>query len=218
MNEFERLMVRRQFFGRSACGIGTAALATLLGRTTAGGIDSRHSSPMPHFAPKAKRVIYLFQAGGPAQMETYDYKPRLKEMHGQDLPASVRGDQRLTGFSAMEKQLSIVASPYRFFQRGESGAWVSELLPHLAGVIDELCFIKSMQTEAVNHDPGLTMMVTGSQQPGRPSIGGWMSYGLGSENENLPAFVVLLQPNKIPDAATPVASTHWGSGFLPSRH
>jgi len=218
LSQYESLLRRRQFFGRSAWGIGTCALTSLL-NGSAHAKTGRHTDvAAPHFAPKAKRVIYIFQAGGPPQMETYDYKPQLQEMHGQALPDSVLGEQRLTGFSAMEKQLNIVAPPYRFAQHGVSGAWVCDLLPHMAGVVDELCFVKSLHTEAVNHDPGTTYMMTGVQHPGNPSIGAWLSYGLGSMNDNLPAFVVLLQRSHIPDAVTPISVRHYGSGFLPSRY
>ncbi len=216
---YSQLMTRRQLFAATAQGVGLAALSSLVGHSAFGGTkDAGSEEGASHFAPAAKRVIYIFQAGGPAQMETYDYKPGLTALHGQALPESVRGGQRLTGFSAMEKSLSIVAPSYNFAQHGQSGAWVSDVLPHMAEVVDELCFIKSLHTEAINHDPGMTFMTTGSQQPGRPSLGGWLSYGLGSENQDLPAFVVLLQPNKIPDAATPVSADHFGSGFLPSAH
>jgi hypothetical protein len=217
VRQWSQWLTRRHFFGRSAWGIGTCALATLLGRPARAATESV-SGGLPHFAARARRVIYIFRAGGPAQMETYDYKPRLAELHGQPVPPSVIGDQRLTQFSASEKQLSVVAPPYRFAQYGESGAWVSELFPHMAGMVDDVCFIKSMHTESVNHDPALTYLMTGLQHPGRPSVGAWTSYGLGTDNQNLPAFAVLLQSSKIPDAGTPVSAVHWGSGFLPSQH
>lgn len=151
-------------------------------------------------------------------MELYDYKPRLAELHGSELPASVRGDQRLTKFTEGQAKFTVVAAPHKFLQFGQSGTWLSEQLPHLGSVADQLCFIRSMHTEAVNHDPAVTFMLTGAQQPGRPSIGAWLSYGLGTENENLPAFVVLLTPGAIQDASTPLSARHWGSGFLPARH
>ena len=174
LEHLKQVMTRRQFFSRSAWGIGTMALGTLLnGSAQASQGPSRLL--LPHLPSRAKRVIYIFRAGGPPQMETFDYKPELVRWHGKPLPASVRGDQRLTLFSALEKELSIVASPYGFSRHGKSGAWVSDLMPHTAGVVDDICFIKSMHTEAINHDPGLTYMMTGSQQPGRPSLGGWVS-------------------------------------------
>lgn len=170
---------RRQFFGRGAVGIGAAALASLVaprGRIVAA-TPSGGSLGALHFAPRAQRVLYIFQAGGPAQMELFDYKPRLRELHGEDLPASVRGTQRLTGFTAGQGTYPIVASPFEFSRQGHSGAWVSELLPHLAGVVDDLAIVKSVHTEAINHDPAVTYLLTGSQQAGRPSVGAWLSYG-----------------------------------------
>ena len=217
ISQRSQLLTRRQLFGRAAWGIGTCALSSLLGQSASASSVSPENDSF-HFASKAKRVIYIFRAGGPAQMETYDYKPRLAGLHGQPLPDSVLGDQRLTTFSNAEKQLSIVAPNYQFAQHGDSGAWVSDLLPHMAGVVDDLCFIKSMHTESVNHDPALTYLMTGLQHPGRPSVGAWTSYGLGTENDDLPAFIVLLQSSQIPDAGTPISSAHWGSGFLPSQH
>jgi hypothetical protein len=212
-DQLSHTLTRRHFFGRSAVGLGGAALATLLkSDAAAGSLDNLH------FAPKAKRVIYICQAGGPSQTELYDYKPGLARRHGQELPPSVRKQQRLTGFTSGQGEYPIVASRFKFARRGECGAWMSELLPRLSTVADDLCFVRSMHTEAVNHDPAVTFMLTGMQQPGRPSIGSWLSYGIGSENENLPAFVVLLTPGLIQDASTPLSARHWGSGFLPSRH
>ncbi|MGE0378042.1 MAG: DUF1501 domain-containing protein [Planctomycetaceae bacterium] len=218
--QFIETLTRRHFFGRSAAGIGTAALASVLNPQSAAHAASQGPTTLDvvHRPAKTKNVIYIFQAGGPAQMELWDYKPHLREHHGKDLPKSVMGNQRLTGFTKGQASFPVVASSAEFAQRGECGAWVSELLPHLGQVVDELCVIRSMHTEAVNHDPALTLMVTGHQQPGRPSIGSWLSYGLGSENADLPAFVVLLTPGLIPDAATPLSARHWGSGFLPSQH
>ena len=218
---FAQQMTRRHFFGRHATGLGAAALAVLM--RSEGLAGGRAPNPDPaidrlHFAPKAKRVIYIMQAGGPAQMELYDHKPGLKDLHGTELPASVRKGQRLTGFTSAQAKFPIVAPPLKFRQHGECGAWMSELLPHLGGVVDDLCFVKSMHTEAINHDPAVTFMLTGAQQPGRPSIGAWLSYGIGSENQELPAFVVLLTPGLIQDASTPLSARHWGAGFLASRH
>src|SRR5438046_2137188 len=188
-------LTRRHFFGRSASGIGMAALADLLGQ----GLRAENSPSkkahgglpgLPHFAPKAKRVIYLFQSGGPSQMELFDFKPRLTEFQGQDLPESVRMGQRLTGMSATQSSFPVVPSKFGFTQHGNSGAWVSELLPHTAKIVDQLTFVKSLHTEAINHDPAVTFIQTGSQIAGRPSIGSWLSYGIGCETEDLPAFVV----------------------------
>lgn len=164
---------------------------------------------------KAKRIIYLFQAGGPAQQDLFDYKPMLNEMHGQPLPDSVRRGQRLTAMSVNQSVIPLAGSPFKFAQHGESGAWMSEILPHLAGVADELCFVKSMFTEAINHDPAITFFQTGSELAGRPSLGSWISYGLGSLNEDLPAFVVLASSNK---GDQPLYARLWGSGFLDSRY
>ncbi len=201
-------LTRRQFFGRSATGIGAAALASLLGRAEAA----------PHFAPKAKRVIYLFQHGGPSQLDLFDHKPGLRAMHGKELPDSVRGTQRLTGMTSGQKTLPITSSIFAFKQHGKCGAWVSELMPHTAGVVDDVCFIRSMHTEAINHDPAVTFLQTGHQQPGRPSLGSWTSYGLGSANENLPAFVVLISRGSAARPADPLYARLWGTGFLPSSH
>ena len=218
--QLRQLQTRRQFCAASGgVSIGAAALASLLNSDKCGAAmaDTTPLNGM-HFPARAKNVIYIFQAGGPAQMELYDYKPMLRDRHGEELPKSVMGDQRLTGFTKGQASFPVAAPISRFRQRGDSGAWMSELLPELGQVADELCFIRSLHTEAVNHDPALTYMVTGAQQAGRPSIGSWLSYGLGSENSNLPAFVVLLTAGLIPDASTPLSARHWGSGFLPSRH
>ena len=220
--EVIRDITRRHFFGQAGLGLGTAALASLadaeMQRSIAAQSGPQSALNQPHLPGRAKRVIYIFQAGGPAQMELFDYKPELAKLHGQELPPSVRDTQRLTGFTAKQGQFPIVASPFKFARHGECGAWVSELLPHLSTVVDELCFIKSMHTEAINHDPAVTFLLTGSQQPGWPSIGSWLSYGIGSESRDLPAFVVLLTPGLIQDASTPLSARHWGNGFLPASH
>jgi hypothetical protein len=216
-------LTRRDFFGRFAFGMGGIALAGLFQQPGwAVGREGKTVSPyqglpdFPNFAPKAKRVIYLFMSGGPSQMDLFDYKPRLNELNGQELPASVRMGQRLTGMSANQSSLPLAGSAFRFQRHGRSGAWVSELLPHTAKIVDELCFIKSMHTEAINHDPAITFFQTGAQLAGRPSIGAWLSYGLGSANENLPAFVVLISKNANRDQ--PLYSRLWGSGFLSPLH
>jgi len=188
--------------------------ARLLASMAAGG-DNGILSGQLHFPPKAKRVIYLFMAGGPSQLETFDYKPLLNARNGEQLPDSVRQGQRLTGMSANQALLPMAGSIFNFAQHGRNGTWVSELLPHTAKVVDELCIVRSMFTEAINHDPAITFLQTGSQISGRPSFGAWVHYGLGSDNENLPSFVVLITPGKVDQ---PLYARLWGSGFLPSRH
>ncbi|HEY8550368.1 MAG TPA: DUF1501 domain-containing protein [Vicinamibacterales bacterium] len=221
---------RRHFLSATSLGLGAAALASLLDpaglltETTAaageaGGTAAAPGGPLlkaPHVPPRVKRVIYLFQSGGPSQLELFDYKPLLRNMNGEELPASVRMGQRLTGMTAFQKSFPLAGSQFEFARHGSNGAWVSELLPHTARIVDELCIVKSMHTEAINHDPAITFFQTGSQQAGRPSIGAWLSYGLGSENENLPAFIVLL--SRARDGDQPLYSWLWGSGFLPSQH
>lgn len=210
---------RRHFFQQSALGLGTAALAGLfkpeLLRAKEGEVIPNGVMPGYHHAPKAKRIVYLFMSGGPSQMDLYDYKPQLRIDNGKELPAEIRMGQRLTGMSGNQASLPIAGSAFEFKQHGKGGAWVSELLPHIAGVSDDLCFIKSMHTEAINHDPAITFMQTGSQIAGRPSLGSWLDYGLGSINENLPSFCVLVTKNK---GGQPLYSRLWGSGFLPSNH
>lgn len=200
---------RRVFFQRSAAGIGTAALASLLNEVSAGPTTDTH------FAPKAKRIIYLFQSGGPAQQDLFDHKPTLNQMNGKELPPSVRGEQRLTGMSVNQSSLPLAGSHFKFAQHGESGAWLSDLLPYHREIADDVCFIKSMHTEAINHDPAITMFQTGSQIAGRPSLGSWLSYGLGSENSDLPAFIVLASAGQ---GGQPLYARLWGSGFLDSRY
>ena len=210
---------RRQFFGKTATGIGTAALASLLtGQAPAATSTDRIGGlpDIPHFAPRAKRVIYLLQSGAPSQVDLLAHKPSLEKLHLQNLPDSIRDGQRLTGMTAGQKNFPIVKSPYKFTQHGESGRYLSELLPHLSGVVDELCFVHSMHTEAINHDPAITFFQSGHQQPGRPSLGSWLSYGLGSEPENLPSFVVMLSQNTF-SQAQPLYDRLWSGGFLPSK-
>ena len=214
-------MTRREFFGRFALGLGGVALSGLFARDGFAAAR-RMANPyeglpgFPNFTPRARRVIYLFMSGGPSQMDLFDYKPELNRRNGQELPESVRKGQRLTGMSSNQSSLPLAGSAFKFAQHGRSGAWVSELLPHTARVVDDLCFIKSLHTEAINHDPAITFLQTGSQQAGRPSMGAWLSYGLGSANENLPAFVVLVSRNATSDQ--PLYSRLWGNGFLPSLH
>jgi hypothetical protein len=214
-NCFTPNYTRRDFLTRTTLGLGAAALASLL--RPASILSQQGEAPdLPHFVPRVKRVIYLFQSGGPSQFELFDYKPLLRERNGEELPESVRGGQRLTGMTAHQASLPLAGSQFEFAQHGKSGAWVSELLPHTAKVVDDLCIVRSMHTEAINHDPAVTFFQTGSERPGLPSIGSWLSYGLGSENENLPAFVVLLSRGREGDQ--PLYARLWGSGFLPSQH
>ncbi|MFD1614132.1 DUF1501 domain-containing protein [Gelatiniphilus marinus] len=212
---------RRHFLKKVGLGIGGLAAASLLDPFSALA-SSNSANPtglnLPHFAPKAKRVIYLFQSGGPSQLELFDYKPLLNKMRGQDLPDSVRQGQRLTGMTSGQDSFPLVGSNFKFNQYGESRAWVSSLMPYTAKVVDELCFIKSMHTEAINHDPAITFFQTGSQQAGRPSMGSWLSYGLGSLNENLPTFTVLLSRGTGRPFSQPLYSRLWGNGFLSSLH
>ncbi len=206
---------RRSFLAKTAIGIGSLALGSLLDACERGETEAVNAL-LPHFAPKAKRVIYLFQSGAPSQLELFDWKPKLREMHGQELPASVRQGQRLTGMTANQTNFPLIGSKIDFKQYGSNGTWVSDLMPHTAKIVDELCIINSMHTEAINHDPAVTFFQTGNQQPGRPAIGSWMSYGLGSENSNLPSFLVLLSRGQ--GNIQPLASRVWGSAFLPSIH
>jgi hypothetical protein len=222
--EFALLQTRRQFFGRAAAGIGTAALASLLNERLFAADAERsmlatHGAlPALHLAPKAKHVIYLFMSGGPSHIDLLDYKPALREHHGEELPASVRMGQRITGMTSGQKSFPCVAPMFKFAQHGKSGTWVSELLPHTANVVDEIAVVKSLNTEAINHDPATTYIQTGAQQPGRPSLGAWLSYGLGSEGQDLPAFVVMISQGSGNKTDQPIFSRLWGSGFLPSKH
>lgn len=213
--ELRLAVTRRHFFGRTALGIGGAALATLLN-------DNLYASSglpgIPHFPPKAKRVILLHQSGGPSQIDLFDYKPALRKMQGSELPASIRMGQRITGMTSGQSTLSVASSMFDFQQHGEAGAWASSLIPHTAKIVDDIALIKTMHTEAINHDPAITFFQSGSQQPGRPSMGAWVSYGLGSENDNLPAFVVLVSQAHALNTDQPLFSRLWGSGFLPSNH
>ncbi len=192
--------------------LGTAAIASLLQR------DGLASVGSTHFAPKAKRVVYLFQSGGPSHLELLDEKPELRRLHGTELPESIRQGQRLTGMTSGQASFPVVASKFRFHSAGKSGTRISELLPHTASVVDDICIVKSMYTEAINHDPAITFIQTGSQQPGRPSLGAWASYGLGSEAEDLPAFLVLISHGSGKDSNQGLLERLWGSGFLPSSH
>ncbi|MFN0108441.1 MAG: DUF1501 domain-containing protein [Blastocatellia bacterium] len=216
LNELQLTLTRRSFFSRFGLGIGTAALASLLGES--GFAEENTAAPgIPHFAPKAKRVIFLFQAGGPSQLELFDAKPNLEKFRAQNLPDSIRQGQRLTGMTAHQSSFPTAPSLYKFAQHGKSGAWLSELLPHTAKIADDISFIKSMHTEQINHDPAQTFALTGFQLAGRPSLGSWLAYGLGSENKDLPAFVVLVSVGRT-GGDQPLYDRLWGSGFLPSQH
>jgi hypothetical protein len=214
-DQTNQIYTRREFFTKTSLGLGALALASFSNPGITGSLPFRSIGPKPHFQPRAKRVIYLFQSGAPSQIDLFDHKPLLEKMHGQDLPESVRQGQRLTGMTAGQSSFPLVASPFEFSKHGQSGAWVSDLLPYTAQTVDDLCFVKSMYTEAINHDPAVTFIQTGSQFPGRPSIGAWLSYGLGTDNENLPSFVVLITKDK---TGQPLYSRAWGNGFLPSEH
>ncbi|MFN0197201.1 MAG: DUF1501 domain-containing protein [Planctomycetaceae bacterium] len=209
---------RRQFLGK--LGLGTAALASLLQQDSPRNSLQAESGQagFPNFMPRAKRVIYLFQSGAPSQLDLYEHKPKLAEMRGTDLPDSVRGNQRLTGMTAQQSKFPIAPSMFKFAQHGSSGAWLSELLPHTAKMADDLCFIKTIHTEAINHDPAVTFFQTGAQLAGRPSMGSWLSYGLGSANDDLPSFVTMISIGTGNPNDQPLYDRLWGSGFLPSRY
>ena len=202
---------RRNALQSFGMGLGSLALADLVSG------EQAPKTPQPKTPPaKAKRVIFLFQAGGPSQIDLYDWKPQLKADSGKELPASIRMGQRLTAMSGNQASLPLVGTPFKMEQHGDSGSWVnSDILPHIAGIADDICFIKSMHTEAINHGPGVTFMQTGSQFPGRPSMGAWLDFGLGSMNSDLPSFVVMVTKNK---GGQPLVSRLWGSGFLPGKH
>ena len=220
LHEHQLNLTRRHFFGRSAMGVGTAALASLLGGDGVASAAATGQGVLgaPHFAPKAKRVVYLFMSGAPSQLETFDYKPKLDDMFDVDLPESIRMGQRLTTMTSGQDRFPMVGSKFKFAQHGKHGAWVSELLPHTAKMMDDLCVVKSVWTEAINHDPAITYIQTGSQLPGRPSLGAWLSYGLGSMNADLPTFVVLTSTWTGRQDAQALYSRLWGPGFLPSKH
>jgi len=217
---------RRQLLTRTGAGLGMAALSALLGEEAfAQGKGERENGrggekpnpSLPHFAPKAKRVIYLTQSGAPSQVDLYDYKPLLEKYKGQELPASVRGGQRLTTMTAAQK-LTIQPSRFKFAQHGKNGAWLSELIPNIASIADDVCFIKTMHTESINHAPGMCLFLSGGEQPGRPSTGAWVSYGLGSVNKDLPAFVVMMSRDRHGTCGQLLFEYYWGSGFLPSKY
>ncbi len=214
-NELSQGATRRQFLGRSTTGIGVMALASLLNRDlfAADGPATPGALPHLHFAPKAKRVIYLFMSGGPSHIDLFDPKPVLVERTGKELPASVRNGQRITGMTSGQSQLLTVGASHKFVKRGKNGTEISEILPGLGEIIDDVTLVRSMQTDPINHDPAVTFLLTGNQQPGRPTLGSWVSYGLGSENKNLPEYVILLSGG----GGQPLLSRYWGNGFLPSK-
>ncbi|MCB1094640.1 MAG: DUF1501 domain-containing protein [Verrucomicrobiae bacterium] len=215
--EHELMLTRRQLFGKAALGLGTAAMAQMLGpEFLSAATDSAHGGV--HHAPKAKRVIYLFMSGGPSHHDLWDYKPKMKEMFGKELPEYVRDGQRITGMTSGQKTLPVCPSKYKFTRQenNQDGVWVSELLPYTATVAKELCVVHSTFTEAINHDPAVTYIQTGSQIPGRPSLGAWLSYGLGRENDNLPGYVVMHAHSD--HAEQSLFGRLWGSGFMPSDH
>jgi len=219
--DYVRSETRRQFLKRGASFLGTAALATLAPQLLLAGDKKKAVATgaiAPHFAPKAKRVIYLHMVGGPAQMDLYDYKPVLGEWYDKDLPETIRMGQRLTTMTSGQKRFPIAPSKYKFAQYGKSGMWVSELLPNTAKIVDDLCFIRSMHTEAINHEPAITYMQTGNQVTGRPCLGSWVSYGLGSLNQDLPTFVVLVAKPSNTEEIQAISARLWSSGYLPGEH
>ena len=221
-------MTRRQLFGRTSTGIGVAALASLLRPALFGATVDPNDRPinpktggladLPHLAPAAKRVIFLHQSGAPSQIDLFDRKPMLKKFHGQELPDSIRRGQRITGMTSGQDSLPVASPLFEFKQHGETGTWLSELLSYHAKIVDDIALIKTIHTDAINHDPAITFIQSGSQQPGRPSMGAWLSYGLGSENRDLPAYVVLVSQKSSLNNAQPLFSRLWGPGFLPSRY
>ena len=209
-------MSRRHFLSSFGMGLGSIALSSLLKpEALLGATNSRGSLGTSHFPPKAKRIIYLFQSGGPSQLDLYDPKPTLIKKHGTELPEEIRQGQRLTAMSGNQASLPLAGSPFKFAPHGQSGIEISDALPHISSIADDICLVRSMHTEAINHGPGVTHMQTGSQFPGRPSIGAWLNYGLGRTNDNLPSFVVMTTKGK---GGQPLVSRLWGSGFLPSEN
>ncbi len=211
---------RRHFLKQVGCSLGAAALG-LLGNPGVAEAASHAGvgiPGIPHHRPTAKRVIYLFQSGAPSQIDSFDYKPTLKKLHETELPDEIRMGQRLTGMTANQKKFPVVQSIFDFKQHGESGTWISEIFPHTAGIADDICVVRSMHTEAINHDPAITFIQTGSQIPGRPSMGAWVAYGLGTENRDLPTFMVLVSRGTGRSAGQPLYDRLWGSGVLPSQH
>ncbi len=229
IEQYQHLQNRRQWLANSARPMGAAALAWLTGgaavrsalagpasATPANAPAATGLPGLPHFAPQAKRVIYMFMAGGPSHIDTFDYKPELRKIHGQELPDSIRMGQRITGMTSGQKSFPCVAPMFKFEKYGQHGTYVSELLPHIAQVVDDIAIVKSVNTEAINHDPAITYINTGAQQPGKASLGSWISYGLGSVNSELPAYVVMI--SRGPGGKQALYERLWGAGFLPSKH
>jgi hypothetical protein len=216
-HDYVRFETRRQFFSRGANVVGAAALATLFGKSSASAAETRRA-PMNHFAPRAKNVIYLHMVGGPPQMDLFDYKPKMRDWFDKDLPDSIRRGQRLTTMTSGQARFPIAPSKYRFKQHGQCGMWVTELFPHLAQCVDDMTFIRSMHTEAINHEPAICYMQTGNQVTGRPCLGSWVSYGLGSLNDNLPTFVVLVARPTNTEQVQAISARLWSSGFLSGEH
>ena len=223
--EYIQAETRRQFFGKAGSIAGWGALATLLGKE--GGMggwavanDDVKTEPktLQHFASKAKHIIYLHMVGGPSQLDLFDYKPVMNEWYDKDLPETIRMGQRLTTMTSGQKRFPIAPSKYKFAQHGQSGMWVSEMMPNKAKMVDDLCFIRSMNTEAINHEPAITFIQTGNQLTGRPCLGAWMSYGLGSMNEDLPTFVVLVAKPSNTEQVQAISARLWQSGYLPGEH
>ena len=231
MDQLQEYVTRRAFLGNASLGIGRAALTSLLfgtsiTRASGGKLDGESAANvasaglqgLPHFAPTAKRVIYLFQSGGPSHVDLFDYKSEMKKLHATELPASVRGDQRVTGMTSGQESFPVVGPFWDMRRCGQHGTWISDLLPHTQQIADEITIVKSVKTEAINHDPAITFINTGSQQIGHASMGAWLSYGLGSENENLPAYMVLISQGAGKNPGQPLFSRLWGNGYLPSKH
>lgn len=221
--EFAQHINRRDFLQRSGCSLGAAALGLLggmgSGSNVAAALDSEAGrAAVAHFAPKARRVIYMFQSGAPTQIETFDYKPSLQTLNMSELPDSIRMGQRLTGMTSGQKSFPVVASRFKFAQHGQNGTWISELLPHTAGVVDDIAILRAVHTEAINHDPAITFCQTGSQLQGKPSMGAWVAYGLGTSNQNLPTFMVMVSRGTGRPNDQPLYDRLWGSGMLPSRY
>ena len=220
-NAIQADLTRRQLFGRTAGGIGAAALASLLGETSASAVAPKRIGGLagvPHAEPKAKRVIYLFQNGAPSHVDLFDYKPMLRKMHGTQIPDEIVGGKRFSTMTGGQTARPCLAEITKFKQHGKSGAWVSDFLPRTAEIADDLCFVKSLHTEAVNHAPAITFLLTGAEQPGRPSMGSWLSYGLGSETQDLPTFVVMTSRDKEASCGQIFYDFYWGSGFLPGKY
>ncbi len=217
----DRFETRRQFFASAGFSLGTAALATLFGREArASGTRTGAGAALPetHFPAKAKHVIYLHMVGGPSQLDLYDYKPKMDDWYDKDLPDSVRNGQRLTTMTSGQSRFPVAPSMFKFARHGRCGMWVSELLPHTAKMVDEMCFVRSMHTEAINHEPAITCMQTGNQVTGRPCLGAWASYGLGSLNNSLPTFVVLVATPTNQEQVQAISARLWSSGYLPGEH